>query len=81
MSCIKSFFKCHFSEQSDKTNNSWWDENITFFRKRIIDLELDVKAMKVAHDLEIKRIEDKLISSMNTLSAKIDTMMVLINSR
>ena len=78
MSCIKSFFKCHFSDQSDKKNNSWWDENISFLRKRVIDLELDVKSMKVAHDLEIKRIEDKLCSSIQILTTKIDNVLLLV---
>ena len=82
MSCIKSLFKCNFSNNNEqKASNSWYDENVTFFRSKINDLELEVKAMKVAHDLEIKRIEDKLISSIQILTTKIDNVLLLVHSK
>ena len=82
MSCIKSLFKCNFSNNNEqKASNSWCDENLTFLRKRLIDIELDIKAMKLAHDLEIKRVEDKLTSSIQILTTKIDSVLLLVHSK
>ena len=79
MSCIKSFFRCNFSENSQ--NNTWYEKNISFLRSKIIDLELEVKSIKLSHDLEMKRIEDKIISQIQMLTNKIDNILLIVNNK
>ena len=68
MTCFKNIFRCNFTEADQ-----------SFLRQKIIDIELDIKSMKVAHDLEIKRIEDKLIHQIQILSTKIDGLLLIFN--
>ena len=77
MSCIKSIFKCNFSESNEKQD--LWDKNVNFLKIKITELELEVKAMKVSNDLEFKRIEDKLINQIQILSTKIDSLLLIVN--
>ena len=85
MSCIKSLFRCNYNDTTNNSNqiispNNWCEKNFTFLRQKIIDLELDVKALKVAHDLEIKRIEDKLSNQIQILTNKIDSLALLLTN-
>ena len=75
MSCIRNFFKCNVDERKSSLNQSFVEERMKFFQSKIIDIELEMKALKVAHDLEIKRIEDKLINQIQILSTKIDALL------
>ena len=82
MSCIKNFFRCNFE---DKNNESFaerfCEKQIASLRAKVIDLELELKSLKVAHDLEIKRIEDKLTQQISILTTKIDNLAILVASK
>ena len=80
MSCIKNFFKCGFTDNANESTfmqqNDWCEKNFKFIRQKIIELELDFKTLKSEHNLEIKRIEDKLINQIQILTTKIDTLIL-----
>ena len=76
MSCIKSIFKCNFTE----TGESFCEKNISSLREKIMDIEIELKSFQVAHDLEIKRIEDKLIHQIQILTTKVDSLLFHIKS-
>lgn len=71
MSCFKNIFKCNVSESS-------CDKQIVFLRQKMVELDMELKNIKMAHQLEIKRIEDKLITQMNILTTKIDNLALLL---
>ena len=80
MSCIKNLFKCGFTDNANNSTfmqqNDWCEKNFKFLRQKIIELELDFKTLKSEHNLEIKRIEDKLINQIQILTTKIDTLIL-----
>ena len=76
MSCVKSIFKCNLTETTD----SFCEKNISLLKEKVADLELDLKSLQVAHDLEIKRIEDKLITQIQILTTKVDSLLFHIKS-
>ena len=80
MTCIKNLFKCNNNaNDSHIIQNDWCEKNFKFLREKIIQLELDLKSLKVAHDLEIKRIEDKLLTQIQILTSKIDNILLIVN--
>ena len=80
MSCIKSIFRCNFSDRIERDSSfyeKFCEKKFEFLRQKIIDVELDMKSFKIAHELEIKRIEDKLANQIQMLSTKIDSVLLL----
>ena len=81
MSCIKNFFKCGFTDNNDSFAERFCEKQISFLRAKVIDLDLELKSLKIAHDLEIKRIEDKLTQQISILTTKIDNLAILVASK
>ena len=79
MGLFTNLFKCSSETNKSVVADTFCEKQISFLKSRMTDLEVDVKSMKVAHDLEIKRIEDKLLTQIQLLSGKIDTILLQIN--
>lgn len=81
MSCVRSIFKCNFTDNEIENNQSFYNKQITNLKGKISDVEMELKSIKISYDLEFKRIEDKLLQNINTLDTKLDTIMLLINKK
>ena len=70
---LKQLFSCFCIEKPN--------EEMKFLREKISELEMDLKSFKIAQDLEMKRIEDKLLNQITILTTKIDNLVLLINTK
>ena len=77
MSCVKNLFRCNFTENENETV---YETQVKVLQTKILEIELDLKSFKIAHDLEIKRIEDKIMNQMAMLTTKIDNLAILMAS-
>ena len=84
MSCFKSIFRCSFSQNDEKMTENKLNESfkeISNLENRLVKLEMEIQHLKVAHNIEFKRLEDKLLNSIQILDTKIDNILLLIHKK
>ena len=74
MSCIKTLFGCQFTDNdsSSPIDFKWIEKQIDFLRTKVIDSELDLKTFKASHEMELKRIDEKITTQIQILNNKLD---------
>ena len=77
MSCIKTLFGCQFTDNDNNTSSSpidfkWIEKQIDFLRTKVIDSELDLKTFRASHEMELKRLDEKIMTQIQMLNNKLD---------
>ena len=80
MSCFKSMFRCSFSQNDTENKFNESLREISHLEGRIVKLETEIQHLKVTHNIEFKRLEDKLLNSLQILDTKIDNLAILVTS-
>ena len=74
MSCIQNLFRCNFNDNSNTSQetDNWFKKEIEFLRNKLIDCELDLKTFKSSHELELRRLDEKIMTQIQILTNKLD---------